>query len=678
MDNYIGQMLDGRYEILEIIGSGGMAVVYKALCHRLNRLVAIKILKKDFGQDAELHRRFQTESQAVAMLSHPNIVSVYDVSSSPEMDYIVMELIDGITLKQYMQKKGVLSWREALHFSIQIASALEHAHSRGIIHRDIKPHNIMVLKDGSIKVADFGIARVASSQNTLTRETLGSVHYISPEQARGGRVDQRTDLYSLGVVMYEMLTGQLPYDGDTAVSIAIQHIGGKCRRPREINPEIPVGLEQITLHAMAVNLDERYENASQMYADLEEFRKNQSVVFPYAAAPAVQPQEQPAQQQPARQPEQEPARGGGRTVTVIILLCMLLAFVGIGYFLYSYILKDLFSTSVELQAPNLLGVYYTSLSDERYSDFQIEVEKWAYSEEVEYGYVIEQDPQEGKKVKQGATIRVVISQGAQENVMPQVTNLNQTAAEQMLRALDLDLELQVEKEYSNVFVAGQVIRSSPETGAPLKNGDTVTLYVSLGSEVELVPVPKLVGENIEDALQMIEEAGLRQGVVTYHASEEPKDTVIYQSTSEGIEVKKTTMINLRVSLGPEEEEEDGEGDMTAPDEPENNPPDSGGVADPEPSQPGSSGGSSGDDDIIEFDQGNPKPDEYTRQTIEVTLPVGVGTMTISVLCDGVQYGSPFIVDLSHRVIRIAVYGSGTHEFDVLANGTRCYFASVTF
>ncbi len=215
MDQYIGTLLDNRYEILEVIGTGGMAVVYKARCNRLNRLVAIKVLKRELSQDEEFRRRFHAESQAVAMLSHPNIVSVYDVSHSNNLDYIVMELIEGITLKQYLEQKGRLNWREALHFSTQIAKALEHAHSRGIIHRDIKPHNIMILKDGSVKVADFGIARISSAQNTLTREALGSVHYISPEQAKGGKVDYRSDLYSLGVVMYEMLTGRPPFDGDT-------------------------------------------------------------------------------------------------------------------------------------------------------------------------------------------------------------------------------------------------------------------------------------------------------------------------------------------------------------------------------------------------------------------------------------------------------------------------------
>ena len=221
MDKYIGRLLDGRYEILEEIGRGGMAVVYRARCHRLNRYVAVKILKEELSRDEDFRRRFYAESQAVAMLSHPNIVAVYDVNHSNDIDYIVMELIDGVTLKQYMQQRGALSWREALHFATQIAKALEHAHSRGIIHRDIKPHNIMILKDGSVKVADFGIARLNSAQNTLTREALGSVHYISPEQAKGAQVDARSDLYSLGVVMYEMLTGKPPYDGESPVAIAI-------------------------------------------------------------------------------------------------------------------------------------------------------------------------------------------------------------------------------------------------------------------------------------------------------------------------------------------------------------------------------------------------------------------------------------------------------------------------
>ena len=278
MNQYIGKMLDNRYEILDVIGVGGMAVVYKAYCHRLHRFVAIKVLKKDLASDAEFRRRFHEEAQAVAMLSHPNIVSVYDVSKGDDLDYIVMELIDGITLKQYMQKKdGRLNWRESLYFITQIVRALGHAHSRGIIHRDIKPQNIMVLRDGSVKVADFGIARIMSAaQNTMTQEALGSVHYISPEQARGSHIDARADIYSAGVVLYEMLTGRLPFDGDTPVSVAIQHINSIPLSPRELDPTIPEALEAITMKAMAPNPDDRYADAGEMLADLETRTKEQT------------------------------------------------------------------------------------------------------------------------------------------------------------------------------------------------------------------------------------------------------------------------------------------------------------------------------------------------------------------------------------------------------------------
>ena len=281
MDQYIGRLLDDRYEILEIIGTGGMAVVYKARDHRLNRLVAVKILKDEFARDEEFRRRFRAEGEAVAMLSHPNIVQVYDVSASDSANYIVMELIDGISLKQYMEKKGVLNWKETLHFAMQIAKGLEHAHSRGIIHRDIKPHNVMVLKNGSVKVMDFGIARVMSKSNTLTKEALGSVHYISPEQAKGGHTDNRSDIYSLAVVMYEMMTGRPPYDGESPVAVAIQHINGGAPLPSTLNPNIPRGLEQIIMKGMALEVNDRYVSATEMLHDMEEFRQNPDMTFDY-------------------------------------------------------------------------------------------------------------------------------------------------------------------------------------------------------------------------------------------------------------------------------------------------------------------------------------------------------------------------------------------------------------
>ena len=281
MDPYIGKMLDNRYEILELIGRGGMANVYKAKCHRLDRLVAVKILHSDLAQNADFRRRFMDESRAVAQLSHPNIVSVYDVSCSDDIDYIVMELIDGVTLKQYMERRGQMDWREALHFITQIMRGLSHAHSRGVIHRDIKPQNIMILRDGSVRVADFGIACLADQGQTLTQETLGSVHYISPEQARGDRVDARSVIYSAGVVLYEMLTGKLPFQGDSAVSVAIQHLSAVPKAPRELNPDIPEALELICMKAMCANINKRYSTATEMLEDLESFRKNPNLDLEY-------------------------------------------------------------------------------------------------------------------------------------------------------------------------------------------------------------------------------------------------------------------------------------------------------------------------------------------------------------------------------------------------------------
>ncbi|MFQ8983440.1 MAG: Stk1 family PASTA domain-containing Ser/Thr kinase [Evtepia sp.] len=371
MNQYIGKILDNRYEILDVIGVGGMAVVYKAYCHRLHRFVAIKILKRDLAADAEFRRRFHEEAQAVAMLSHPNIVSVYDVSKGDDLDYIVMELIDGITLKQYMQKKqGRLNWRESLYFITQIVRALGHAHSRGIIHRDIKPQNIMVLRDGSVKVADFGIARIMSAaQTTLTQEALGSVHYISPEQARGSHIDARADIYSAGVVLYEMLTGRLPFDGDSPVSVAIQHINAKPIAPREILPDIPVGLEEITMKAMASRIDQRYMNAEAMLRDLEEFRKNPQVEFHYnlasfhgnqpvpdeptqtmdSASSLNRRQRPPARTRTAappprrrRPPEEDYEEEKDQKRKLIIPIVVVVFLVGVGIFLWVTFFSDMF------------------------------------------------------------------------------------------------------------------------------------------------------------------------------------------------------------------------------------------------------------------------------------------------------------------------------------------------
>lgn len=586
MENYIGRLLDHRYEILEVIGTGGMAVVYKARCHRLNRLVAIKILKDELSEDAEFRRRFHAESQAVAMLSHPNIVNVYDVSHSDNIDYIVMELIDGITLKQYMEQKGILNWREALHFATQIAKALEHAHSRGIIHRDIKPHNIMILKDGSVKVADFGIARVSSAQSTLTREALGSVHYISPEQAKGGRIDYRSDLYSLGVVMYEMLTGHPPYDGETPVSVAIQHINAKAIPPRVLNPQIPEGLEQITMHAMAADVDERYESATQMLQDLDEFRKDPHITFRFDNAPApVTPTERSSQARTAaeravrgkgenvrRRPVQQPVKKKSNAAGLIAgLIVIALALTAIGFFLYSFFFAEFFTSTEEVAVPNFIGQYADEIDIGSYPNFQIRVVDRVNDDTMEQGRVIRQDPMPDRMVKSGSTISLTVSAGPSTDSMRDLVNYTEENARIILDNLALDLQVVTQLESSDL-AAGTVIRTDPAEKEPLTAGQTVILYVSSGPAITLVPVPELLGLTREKALEKLDELGLLYEV-TEVDSEEAKDTVVYQSIEQGEEVKEGTTVNIQVSKGPEdpldgEDEEDtpedGQGVITIP------------------------------------------------------------------------------------------------------------------
>ncbi|MCL2401785.1 MAG: Stk1 family PASTA domain-containing Ser/Thr kinase, partial [Oscillospiraceae bacterium] len=484
-DKYVGRILDNRYEILELIGTGGMALVYKARCHRLNRLVAIKILKEDLATDEEFRRRFHTESQAVAMLSHPNIVAVYDVNRSAGIEYIVMELIEGITLKQYINRKGVLNWKEALHFSTQIIKALGHAHSRGIIHRDVKPHNIMILKDGSVKVADFGIARLLAVQNTLTQEALGSVHYISPEQAKGGHVDARSDIYSLGVVMYEMLTSRLPFVGDSAVSVAIQHISAIPLMPRDINPDVPEGLENITMHAMEPNINLRFTTADEMLFDLEEFRKNPAIAFNYTAHDRRQPpdviDEQATRPVPTgaalkaervveRTPPPPPKRvahkkpemdreeyrttskRASKTSTLIGIFSIIVFIIVVAVFMWSYMLRDIFRQTPRepVTIPNFVGRMESDVRMDRTYDnvFNFVVADRVYSGEHAAGVITRQNPPSGSSripPAEGAPIdiEIYVSLGErQPQPMPNLINTEITQAQNMLRNLDSTLRVE--------------------------------------------------------------------------------------------------------------------------------------------------------------------------------------------------------------------------------------------
>ena len=529
MDQYIGRMLDDRYEILELIGSGGMANVYKARCHRLNRLVAIKILKSDLADNADFRRRFRDESRAVAQLSHANIVSVYDVSTSGETEYIVMELIDGITLKQYMERRGRMDWRESLHFISQIMRGLSHAHSRGIIHRDIKPQNIMVLRDGSVKVADFGIACLANASQTLTQEALGSVHYISPEQARGDRIDARSDIYSAGVVLYEMLTGRLPFEGDSAVSVAIQHLSSVPLAPRDIEPDIPEPLELICMKAMNSDPDKRYPTADAMLEDLEKFRKDPTVDMDYIRKEltAVQPDSEPtmplptaqvttamkkrADQQRRSEPEEEFRFRDKKSIAImagIFAAALVLVFL-----LFKLILGDFgpAGNNKSYEVPDVRGmtVEEAQLTDGVKDIFEIVVKGTQRSDTYEPGQIIQQSPETGRSRKSNFVIEVYVAAEEVKVDMPDVTGKEYRQARIELQELNLDLQFDFLSQNSDSYAKDMVISTIPVAGEPLKQGQKVTLYVSTGPKT--VTVPTFIGQDIAMAIKNAQDMGLTVG-----------------------------------------------------------------------------------------------------------------------------------------------------------------------
>ena len=649
-DPYIGRMLDNRYEILERIGTGGMAVVYKAKCHRLNRLVAVKILKSDLAQDEDFRRRFNAESQAVAQLSHPNIVSVYDVSRGGDIEYIVMELIDGITLKQYMEKRGQLNWRESLHFITQIMRGLSHAHSRGIVHRDIKPQNVMVLRDGSVKVADFGIACLENAAQTLTQEALGSVHYISPEQARGDRIDARSDIYSAGVVLYEMLTGRLPFEGDSAVSVAIQHLSSVPLAPREINPDIPEQLELICMKAMAPDLDKRYPSADAMIADLEAFRKNPGVNLDFELSDLrTEESDEPTQKLRTPVPPQShrpgwessyersrryeddryderPSRlsggkkaaliGGGAVVVVVVL-----------FFLFRAIFASMVPAAADTYAvPRLIGMteeqanQQASVAD---GTFQVVVAGTEASDAA-VGEIVRQDPEPEteKKGELPITINVWISAGEDVGTMPDLTT-NPVTYEQALTILqdlveEYELNIQpyeeTQKEYNDELAADVIISTTPAAEAELHKGDTITFVLSRGPQT--VPLIPLEGLELSQAQKQLDAMGL---VAEVH--EEASDTVqegyiIRQNPEATTEVPAGSTVELWVSTGPED-----------------------------------STGEEGMEMIM-----IPLPDDRETVTLQV-LQDGNEILNETVNCADYQYTFP-----------LPVYGSGTSYVEILIDG----------
>ena len=570
MDKYIGKRLDGRYEIHELLGVGGMAYVYKAYDNIEKRWVAIKILKEELAGNSDFLRRFRNESKAIAVLSHPNIVKVYDVSFGDRIQYIVMEYIDGITLKQYIEQQGEIKWREALYFTVQILRALQHAHEKGIIHRDIKPQNIMLLEDGTIKVTDFGIARFSQAETqTMTDKAIGSVHYIAPEQARGGYINDKADIYSVGVMLYEMLTGQLPFVADNAVSVAIMQMQAEPTPPSRINPSIPKGLEEITMHAMEKNPAQRFPSAADMLEDVERFRRNPEIVFhygeqvdrAYAGTSAdiygnVQQNAAPQKYNDNYEYEEEYVRSknGARASNIIkgiVAAVIVVALVVGGIFGWRYLQNLTTSTnktSDEIVLPNFVGRIYASDIEENseYADLTFEI-TYGNVPSKQPGEVLRQTPAAGMTVKKGKTVSLTVNGEAEQVVVEDVKGYKQQDAYDALKALNLSPKIQAVADDDTAV--GYVVKTDPAAGSTVSTGTTVTIYVSSGPSTESAVIPNIVGYQYSTAKEQLEAAGFVVTAEYDDESDKDENTVLSVSPNEGEKAKKGSVVTVTVSSG---------------------------------------------------------------------------------------------------------------------------------
>lgn len=548
---YVGRTIDDRYEITDVIGEGGMAVVYKAICHRLNRFVAVKIMRPELTDDEEFRSRFRSESQAIAMLSHPNIAAVYDVNSSDDLEYIVMELIEGITLKQYIEKKRTVSWNEVVHFSRQIARALSHAHSRGVIHRDIKPQNIMLLRDGTIKVADFGIAALENEVHENKGEAIGSIHYISPEQARGEVPDARGDIYSLGIVMYEMLTGQLPYSGSTLEEIARKHNEAAPRPISELAPETPERLIEITMKAMASDIDLRYASADDLLVDLDDFSRSVSEQndLDEFEEDETEPMLLATEVDSVRYKRR---RQRSRRVSFFSGFLGLLAFILLLFvFLWNYWLKDIFSPTVRIALPDFTGYnYFEIIKDSGISGTYNFNVNYIISDSYTYGTIISQNPKPGRSMMlnpTGVSVDINVSTGATMISVPDVTGLDYREAS--LRLSNAGLSVEMENQLSDTVPRDKVISTSPTAGEKISNGSTVYIQVSSGQQISFVEMPQLVGATESAAITKLEAAGLSYSGSRFVDSEFEAGTVVGQSIAAFTQIEEHTGVYLEVSAG---------------------------------------------------------------------------------------------------------------------------------
>ena len=581
MDKYLGKRIDGRYEIHQLIGMGGMACVYRAFDNQEQRWVAIKILKDEYSGNTEFLKRFRNESRAIAVLSHPNIVKVYDVSFGDRIQYIVMEYIEGITLKDYISHNGALPWKEAVHFVSQILKALQQAHSKGIIHRDIKPQNIMLLKNGTIKVTDFGIARFSQSETqTMTDKALGSVHYIAPEQARGDFTSDKVDIYSVGVMMYEMLTGQLPFEADNAVSVAIMQLQAEPRKPRSLNPQIPVGLEEITMKAMEKNPSMRFQSAGEMLVDIERFKLNPNLTFGYAFQQDFEATRQIdifEEVKPVSQSRTKPApvygddyeyevelekskkhAAGSMVLTGVITAVIVAALLFGVYFIWNMFSGGQDEVSDQVLLPNFMGMNYDTEveGNSDYEDFKFVITE-GFDPSKDDGIITKQSPSHGIEVKKGKEVSITVNRVALEEektpvVLVDLEGESQTDAYNKLQ--DLGLVPSVESVHNDQTAAGYVIKTEPGAGETVYEGDVVKLIVSKGPSEKQTTVPDIIGFPLYQAEELLKQSKLKVGEITYdEESDEEANTVLEVSPDVGDRVSEDTKIDIKVAKGKKKE-----------------------------------------------------------------------------------------------------------------------------
>ena len=571
MDNLIGKKLDGLYEVRELIGSGGMANVYKAvmLGHNgpvpVGTVVAVKVLRQEYTHDPDLVRRFKNESKAISLLNHPNIVKVYDVSVNDDLQYIVMEYVDGMTLREYLNERGgKLSSRETVHFISQILKALEHAHANGVVHRDIKPQNIMLLDNGQLRMMDFGIARISRADNQLlVGKAMGSVHYISPEQAKGDETDCTSDIYSVGVMMYEMLSGHLPFDADDVVEVAIKQISDQPKSLREIAPEVPGALVEITEKAMAKLPQNRYTSAREMLDALDTYVQNPSVMFEYQYitedAPEKVVKRTMNQNRAHRQPEPSaPRRKKRKTIFLPALLGITIAF-GIACMLLNYLILNDSSNLMNNKADIVLGDYIGMTQEQAQAVDQIASGQIKVTWEQEYnsnyaaGYIYKQSPVSGRNVREGQSVTLTVSLGTQYVTVPDLTNYVQSDAEQQLK--DLGVSVLVTQAVDTSVASGAVIRTDPAAGTQVEAGSTVIVYISRPQVATTTKVPSLIGLTVDDARTLLVQNRLGLGSQTDQYSDQPAGAIIGQDPQAGSTVKLNDRVNIVVSAGPEPESE---------------------------------------------------------------------------------------------------------------------------